>query len=135
MLFRNLREGAIGHSKIKYTIDFGRYCHGFADCRWSVGCSCGFELVGSVSARSLCYKGVDVKSNEGESMDIRDAVKREIARLQKVLQVLGVDEPYTDLSAVNRRKRRKGHGMSKAARARISAAQKARWAKVKSGKK
>jgi hypothetical protein len=67
-------------------------------------------------------------------MDIREAVVAEITRLNRVLKVLdGGSVSSSGVSAPGKgsgktRKRRK---MSKAARAKIAAAQRARWAKAK----
>jgi hypothetical protein len=57
-------------------------------------------------------------------MDIRSQVEREIARLNKILALLDEDE------GVPTRRRKRGV-MSAEARKKISAAQKARWAKTK----
>jgi hypothetical protein len=62
-------------------------------------------------------------------MDIREAVIAEIARLNKVLAVLDGGSGSRKATASGApRKRRK---MSKAARAKIAAAQRARWAKAR----
>jgi hypothetical protein len=59
------------------------------------------------------------------------AIKERIEQLEKDLTgILGIPEPLTVGGAIRRRKK-----MSAAARAKISAAAKARWAKVRSGKK
>jgi hypothetical protein len=66
-------------------------------------------------------------------MDIRDAVVKEIARLNAVLRLLdGGSAGATRVQ--NRRRKGVGHTMSKAARAKIAAAQRARWAKLRKGK-
>ena len=59
------------------------------------------------------------------------AIKERIEQLEKDLTgILGIPEPMTVGGVVRRRKK-----MSAAARARISAAMKARWGKVKAAKK
>jgi len=59
------------------------------------------------------------------------AIKERIEQLERELTgLLGIPEPMTVGGAIRRRRK-----MSAAARARISAAAKARWAKVKAGKK
>jgi DNA polymerase/3'-5' exonuclease PolX len=59
------------------------------------------------------------------------AIKERIEKLEKDLTgILGIPEPMTVGGAIRRRRK-----MSAAARAKISAAAKARWAKVKAGKK
>lgn len=60
-------------------------------------------------------------------MDIRKQVISEISRLNKILALLDGEAPRTP----GTRKKRKRKKMSKEARAKISAAQKARWAKAK----
>jgi len=62
-------------------------------------------------------------------MDSRGQVIAEIARLNKILALLDED---TGTAVRRGRPRRKRRRMSAAARARISAAQKARWAKARS---
>jgi DNA polymerase/3'-5' exonuclease PolX len=58
------------------------------------------------------------------------AIKERIEQLEKDLtRILGIPEPMTVGGVVRRRKQ-----MSAAARAKISAAAKARWAKVRTGK-
>ncbi len=59
-------------------------------------------------------------------MDIRSAVIEEISRLQKVLALLDGNK-----ATVPRRTRGKRRKMSKEGRAKIAAAQRARWAKLK----
>lgn len=66
-------------------------------------------------------------------MDIRKQVVEEISRLNKILALLdggSVSSPGF-ASSSNGRKKRKRKKMSAAARAKISAAQKARWARAK----
>jgi len=59
------------------------------------------------------------------------AIKERMEQLEKDLTaILGIPEPMTVGGAIRRRRR-----MSAAARAKISAAAKARWAKVRAGKK
>jgi hypothetical protein len=59
------------------------------------------------------------------------AIKERMEQLEKDLTgILGIPEPMAVGGVVRRRKK-----MSAAARARISAAMKARWAKVNAGKK
>ena len=59
------------------------------------------------------------------------AIKERIEKLERELTgILGIPEPLTVGGAIRRRRK-----MSAAGRARISAAAKARWAKVKAGKK
>jgi hypothetical protein len=69
---------------------------------------------------------------------LKAQIESEIARLQKILALLndgtGARGKMTARPTVTRRGRRKGSTLSAAARARISAAQKARWAKVKGQK-
>jgi hypothetical protein len=65
-------------------------------------------------------------------MDVRQLVKEEISKLQKVLAILDAGTPIRKTTRV--RKAKTGHTMSASARRRISAAQKARWAKVKEKK-
>jgi hypothetical protein len=65
---------------------------------------------------------------------ILQSIDSQIKRLQEAKRILEGFEGHgtTAKSTRNRRERRK---MSKAARDRIAAAQRARWAKVKAGKK
>jgi hypothetical protein len=63
-------------------------------------------------------------------MDVRQLVKEEISKLQKVLAILDAGTPTRKTRG---RKAKTSHTMSASARRRISAAQKARWAKVKAG--
>lgn len=67
-------------------------------------------------------------------MDIRKQVVDEIARLNKVLALLDEsdDVPRPAGEKIKRQDKRK---MSASARRRIAAAQKARWAKWRAGKK
>jgi hypothetical protein len=67
-------------------------------------------------------------------MDVRELVKEEIAKLQEVLRLLG-GGGATNRSGRRGRKAKAARKMSASARRRISAAQKARWARVKAGKK
>lgn len=68
-------------------------------------------------------------------MDIRAAVKEEIAKLQRVLAVLDDVETSRPKTLAPKRETISqtgvGHSMSMAARRKIAAAQKARWAKQK----
>ena len=69
-------------------------------------------------------------------IDIRKHVADEIRRLQKVLTLLGGDDGVEGGGLVgNGSKAPKRRKMSAAGRARIAAAQRARWAKLRSGKK
>jgi len=59
------------------------------------------------------------------------AIKERMEQLERELTaILGIPEPLTVGGIVRRRKK-----MSAAARAKISAAAKARWAKIRAGKK
>jgi DNA polymerase/3'-5' exonuclease PolX len=59
------------------------------------------------------------------------AIKERIEQLERDLTgILGIPEPMTVGGVIRRRRK-----MSAAARAKISAAAKARWAKVRAGKK
>jgi hypothetical protein len=69
-------------------------------------------------------------------MDIRKLIEEEIERLQEVLRLLAGGELHPARRGPAKKTAKKtGHRMSAAARKRISAAQKARWAKVRAGKK
>ena len=61
-------------------------------------------------------------------------VKQEITRLQQVLVLLG-DSKKTTSAVVANNSGKPRHRMSASARKRISAAQKARWAKIRAAKK
>ena len=61
-------------------------------------------------------------------------VKQEITRLQQVLVLLGDSKKTTSAVVVNNSGKPR-HRMSASARKRISAAQKARWAKIRAAKK
>lgn len=68
-------------------------------------------------------------------MDIRKLIEEEIERLQEVLRLLAGGEMRGRRDPARKTAKKTGHRMSAAARKRISAAQKARWAKVRAGKK
>ena len=68
-------------------------------------------------------------------MDIRKLIEEEIERLQEVLRLLAGGEMRGRRGPAKKTAKKTGHTMSAAARKRISAAQKARWAKYKAAKK
>jgi hypothetical protein len=69
-------------------------------------------------------------------MNIVAALKREEAKLQKQLTgIQGAIRTLAGVSSNGNSTRRKKRGMSAAGRARIAAAQRKRWAKVKRAKK
>jgi len=67
-----------------------------------------------------------------ETRDILAAIDEEIRRLEQVRALLGGKEPRS-MTKIGTSPRRRGK-LSAEARARIAAAQKARWAKQKAGK-
>jgi hypothetical protein len=64
-------------------------------------------------------------------MDRRTLVKQEIQKLRRVLDILDAGSPRTGRQPKANTKRT----ISAAGRKRIAAAQKARWAKIRAGKK
>jgi hypothetical protein len=86
-------------------------------------------------ALSACYafRSHPAKRGVGMSVEsITQQVKAEIAKLNQVLRLLEDGPKHTTFAGQTDTPRRK---LSASARRRISAAQKARWAKVRAGKK
>ena len=68
---------------------------------------------------------------------IKQEIKAEIGKLQQVLALLGAETGHgvSKTGTASMKPRRKRRKLSAAGRASIAAAQKARWAKIRAGKK